>query len=225
MNVQICQGTCCWAVLVSVWGLTLAGPLTAQEYVKIEEDWELKVDVPDFRRAIPQVSLGTKPDPNSPIEGQIKYNYRQTPSGDTAFEGGLQVQIWRTDTRRGTGQFFDLGFLNTTNETIRMTIFMTRDGEYLRFGMSSLQSVSWGEFTGVPVYKVEDNIPTFTEYNSSWAVENSGILFGANRVGYLKLVEVRKHRADGTIDRETEPQIVHEKPIIDDTPPPDMDEN
>jgi hypothetical protein len=208
------------ALVIALGAVTL--PATAQlplltdtRYVRIEEDWSLEILVPNGfgvdQPGSPQVvvQMGTGEDPA--VFGLLQLNHREFPN---FLKGGLQIQLWNGTTRVSESSFGE-ATLHFQQETVSWTQYMARNGVEMTFGVKSGQSQTWGAFnldTDISRIRRPDSRAYFEQYRSVNSVKNSAINLGANRVGSLKLLRVRKYKADGTYDIEDAPQTAYARP-------------
>jgi hypothetical protein len=170
------------------------GALGAQEYNRIEEDWRLVVNVPDPSIASPQIALDMSPAPGSPLSGLFLINYRDAPDFRA---GGVQVELWH-DALQLDQASSSAAVMELPDEAFTFTLYMERRDGRLYYGVERGQSETWGDLGDeglhVGCYDVWN---TFAAYRSSHSVENATIVLGSTRVQSLKLLQVRKYRADG----------------------------
>ncbi|HEY8506041.1 MAG TPA: hypothetical protein VIL46_15755, partial [Gemmataceae bacterium] len=190
-----------WPLLAALGLFLAAGESRAQLLdlvcVKVEEEWEIVLSQPDFSVATPQVTISTKPNPNSEFACEINLNHRTgADSASTTFPGGLQMVILRNEKERLAQHTLDgLKLLSTTDETITWTQSISRDGSgNLVFEILRFTSGTWGSYNGL---KLQVSSPTsllnLGVYDPNVAIQRTGILFGSNRVKSLKLVKVKRY--------------------------------
>jgi hypothetical protein len=162
--------------------------------VRVEEDWELVISQPNPQVASPQVATQMKRDPNSLRFYNLHLNACDLPSLSL---GGMQLQVWRDTTNLANKTGANNAILSTPNEVITWTQYLKQDGGQLKFGISAAASDTWGDFSGLEVTAPTLNI-SLDSYSADYSVKNSGVTFGANRVTFFKLVQVRKYYSDGS---------------------------
>ena len=208
-----------WAVLAAAWAAAAPAPAGAQEsYARIEEDWEIVIFEPDYQKPVPQIVVASRTgtDTNS-TACLLNFNFRQVfidGAPSTPLPGGLQAQVWKAgpsvpaaEQNHGQEQ------LSQAGETIRWTQYMTRNGSQLTFGVTNFSSQTWGNLADDTIrLVVADPAQAFTQYDPAGSVNDSGILYGANRVQSLKLLRVRKYRTDGTLVEDNTERVLHVLP-------------
>lgn len=197
-------------VLAAVaWTMTV-GPVAAQTgpVMRVEEDWELHLDVPASIKTAPQ--LETVISPFSSIENlfaRTTWNYREFP--DFA-AGGMQLQAWQGSQLLAQTNFGS-NDLSTVSETVTWTQEVSTDGSLLVFRIKNGQSTTWGDFGGSSLTLLGVvNLDDLDSYRTEMSVENSGITFGAHRVQLLQINEVRRYGVgDVLLDTDSSPKLVY----------------
>ncbi len=184
--------------------------LSAQDIVRIEEDWELHVQQPDDQIDAPQVSTMMLPaGGNSDLLFQVHLNHSRAPDFTP---GGFQVRAaWDTETisqwRSNTRQRF-----TDTAETVTWTQVVKQTQNGFSFGVQNGQSTSWGVFGGpsnsISISHEDAGTSTLNHYSIGDSLDNSGASYAANRVGWLKLKRVRLTTSHGqTIEMVVNEQV------------------
>lgn len=174
-------------------------------YVRVEETWELKVKLPDHEVGIPQMVISTSPGVNAKLTGVLNFNFRQLPGVDPELAsqpGGLQVQIFNGgDQLLSEARLNDTKCLHHFEEEITWTQFVQVNGTNMTFGIKELASRTWGKVpAGKLLTRTPSELTSMDHYSTQASVEESGVLFGQNRIASLKLVGVRKYFEDGTFE-------------------------
>jgi len=200
-------------MLFAVLGLLLSpGFAPAEErdfdFVKVEEDWELVVGQPDPGTDAPQVTCYISP--NGHLSGTFAafdVNHRSQPSFSA---GGLQLQLWHGDQCVQTRTLNSSAKLSASGEVVKWTTRVSLGNGWLRFQILNGTSSTWGPFGGW-TYRVseESSATTLDNYSSDVSVAQSGVGFAGNRVATLKLLKVRRYKADGSVVVDSTEKLVH----------------
>lgn len=184
--------------------------IASETIVRVEEDWELVLNVPDDNVQSPQ--FHTIMSPNGDLDsyfGQVLWNYWEEPEFRP---GGLQLQGWDGD-YLARKKSFDLGPLSTNAETVTWTQALEIDGpqDTLYFGVSGGQSSTWGYFGGSDVRIGKHwSIESLNSYNTDSSVANSCVTYGSNRVDRVRILQVRRYAAGGAVYVDATPRTVFE---------------
>ena len=188
--------------LAAAFAALSAGTADAGQYIYIEEDWELVLNSPDAATASPQLVVQMRPDSKSNEVGLFLVNHRDLPN---FVPGGVQLQLWSDRTLLDDVAYAGSP-LAVAGEKVTWTQYMARVNGRLHFGVLRLDGTTWGTLSaaqfGQPI-SCSDADGVFPNYSSADSVANATIVFGGDRIGSLKLVQVRKYRANGTFDVET----------------------
>lgn len=203
----------CIAASVAVLGLSVPTALQAgfpEPVLGVAEDWELVLYEPNEVLNAPQFHTVMSPLGHlDSLFAQVTWNYRELPSFTS---GGLQIQAWDGETILAEKSFASEK-LSTSEEIVRWTQILQTDGERVSFTIKNGQSTTWGNF-GYPAENMKiqgpANLPDLDGYSPSLSVENSRISFGSNRVGSLKITEVRYYGASGLLGVDTTDKVVFE---------------
>ncbi|MFG0289637.1 MAG: hypothetical protein ACF8CQ_15765 [Rhodopirellula sp. JB044] len=169
-----------------------------EPWVRIEEDWELKLNQPDPEANSPQLNIYMTPD-STRLESyfQLQLNHAAE-AGYSA--GGLRVCAVENDTPVSDSRSLSGSLLSYDGDVVRWTtVLMIRDGE-LYFAIKNGSSRSWGEFGG-PEYLLRlsaGEMRDLSRYTPRQSVSDVDIGFGRNRVQSLTLKTIRAYREDGT---------------------------
>jgi hypothetical protein len=177
--------------------------------VKVEQDWELVLNIPDPESDAPQVVCVISPVGNvAGLHAAFELNQQSLPSFAA---GGLQLQVWEGEEPLEEKNAADGVILDQPEEIISWTQAMElRDGK-LRFAVRNGVSITWGAFgkedslaVGVPTC-----LTSLDCYDSAVSVRNSGVAFATNRVRSLTLKRVRLHLANGDVVEDAVPKVVY----------------
>lgn len=188
--------------------LLLAFGLQTPEVMRVEEDWELILNVPADEKEAPQLHSVISPHAHtSGLYAQITWNFREKPDFTS---GGMQIQAWYDESFLVKSNFGNDAF-TTVSETITWTQGMETTGSWIKFFIEDGQSQTWGDFGGAVLtlagsYAVGD----LNEYDTNTSATNSWITLGAQRVSLMRIKEVRYYDASNNlINTDTTPKIMH----------------
>ncbi len=190
--------------------LALASTATAQNVLRVEEDWELVVGEPDANSVGPQVI--TTMSPNCDITGTyftMELNHRSAP---TWTPGGISIHRWSGDWRMGSFDRSDRTVMSTSNETVTWTQALFVENGRLVFKIYDGVSDTWGPF-GYSNYVRLDcswGVNQINSYSPALSVAQSGPAYAGNRVHSLKLLRVRMFLSDGTTATDETVRIAHQ---------------
>jgi len=197
------------AVLLASAGSALVfadGPDVTSAYVaRVEEDWILLVNQPDAERSSPQVSTQMAGSPDAARFCNFHLNSCDIP---TFSQGGLQLQVWHGDDNLAVFTSASRAAMNTADELVTWTQYLSRESGELKFGISAASSQTWGDFSGMEV-AVPGGSPVLDYYSAEYSLQNSGVTFGANRVSSMVLVATRVYYSDGSVQTDNTPRIVY----------------
>lgn len=199
-------------VLLGLLGLllTLPGSLVADEVgpaiVRVEEDWVLVLNEPDFGTNSPQFHTVMSPFGNlDSFFAQVTWNYREHPAYTS---GGVQMQGWSSEDLLITKSFRS-DEMSTVAETVTWTQVLETNGEWLKFSITNGVSTTWGNFGGDSMtISGSAALANLNDYHSAVSVNNSWITYGSNRVNLLVLQQVRRYGAAGLISVDSNPKVV-----------------
>jgi hypothetical protein len=189
--------------------LGLGTVATATDVVRVEEDWELVLGLPDVNSCGPQVV--TTMSPNADIYGTyftLELNHRSAP---TWTPGGISIHRWSGEFRMGSYDRADRTVMSTTNETVTWTQAMYFDNGRLNYKVSSGNSATWGQFGYSGTVKLDCGwgVSHLNSYSPVVSTVNSGPAFAGNRVQSLKILHIRYTLSDGTTVTDNTERVVH----------------
>ncbi|MCM2374985.1 hypothetical protein [Aporhodopirellula aestuarii] len=170
----------------------------AEPWVKIEEDWELKLFQPDPLSNSPQLNIYLTPDSTHPESYfQLQLNH----AAEAGFSaGGLRVSAVENDSPVSEARSLTGALLTHDGDVIRWTsVLMVRNGDFY-FAIKNGTSKSWGEFGG-PEYLLQvpaGEVQNLSKYSPRQSIGDVDIGFGRNRVKSLSIRRIRAYREDGT---------------------------
>ena len=178
--------------------------------MQVEEDWELVLHEPSSAITAPQFYTVMSPHVHlDSLFAQVTWNYQELPEFSS---GGLQIQAWDNETMLAKKNF-GAAKLSTSAETVTWTQILHTDGAKVSFIIKNGRSTTWGNF-GYPAQNMKiqgaANLPDLNGYSPNLSAENSGISFGSNRVGSLKITQVRYYGPSGLLGVDTNPKVVFE---------------
>jgi len=196
-------GTVCFLLASSILPAQMIGPVT-----RVEEDWELVLSAPDGDLLAPQ--LHTVISPFADLDtyyAQITWNYRELP--DFA-PGGFQVQGWVGENVVDV-RSFDLEAFSRQSERFIWTQVMAVSEGWTAFAVVNGFSPTWGSFGGIEAVIYDfTGLSDLSAYSPEVSVRNSLITYGANRVQWLGIREVRYFGPDGELlYRDVMPRVVY----------------
>jgi hypothetical protein len=199
--------------VISVWFLTCPSALAegeAASVIKVEEDWQLVLNVPDNNVNCPQFHTVISPGPDlTGLYFQIDWNYREQPDFSS---GGLELLTWSGDSlvRHRSLRTEEL---STTAETITWTQVLIANADQVLFQIKNGQSTTWGSFSTLNIGQTP-GLDDLNAYSPDVSVANSWITYGSNRVELLALVSVRYYAyIDGSyvlVKTDETPHVVYQ---------------
>lgn len=196
-----------------------ADPIT-QDITRIEEDWELVIEVPEADQEAPQITTVISPSLDlDGIHGVFEINHATQP---TYSNGGLQLQVWNGedlfDYRRARASVL----LRTSNEKVTWTSSMSllHSLNWLRFEISNGQSTTWGTFGNNSELRrgTASYLNRLNSYSPETSVENSRVGFASNRVKKLTLKKVRYYADTTLVSTDETERVVFEPNDLVETP-------
>lgn len=200
------------AAVLAAGMLLLAVMPVAADYptiVRVEEDWEFVVQLPEVNTDAPQVTCVISPGGDLfGVYASFELNHHTQP--DYA-AGGLQLQLWSDGFPIASSASPNQTLLQQESETIRWTQRMRLHEDLLKFDIVNGTSSTWGDFGGQGNLKVSlpTELHTLGGYQPGFSVDHSGVGYAGNRVTSLKLREVRWYSATDLEARDTTDRVVH----------------
>lgn len=195
-----------WAMACDVQG----EEADASKIVRIEEDWQLVVDIPDPDTNAPQVTCVFAPTADVDFGyAEFDVNHHSQPA---YVPGGLQLQVWSGGQPIIVNNDPDGGVISSPSESVSWTQSMALADGVLTFAVSNGQSRTWGTFgnDGRLQIRAGATLGDLSGYDTSVSVANSGIGYASNRVRSLKITAVRRYLADGRVLIDDTPHVVFE---------------
>lgn len=206
MGVNHCGWSKRQAHLVAAIGAALVFCLAAEAIgadpaavMRVEEDWEIQIGVPDPDNDAPQIINVIAP--QAGIKGPhavFELNHQTYPEYAS---GGMQFQYWNGDLKFGYRCNPDPNVLAHDNEVIRYTLSMRLSANTLTFEVLGGTSTTWAAFGGQGYLKlgVGTTLTSLDTYDPQTSLKYSRVGFSPNRVGVFALKEVRLYSADGQL--------------------------
>lgn len=186
----------------------VAAALDGPNVMRVEEDWELRLNEPGEMENAPQFHSLMSPSGNTDsFYFQICWNYHEDPD---FVPGGLQLVAYNDDDLVGS-KAVRSDQLSRSAETIVWTQSLSTNGLVLTFNVSNGRSVTWGSFGGpLASLALAHPVSNLNNYRPSVSAASSWVSYGANRVNLVQIREVRYYDAVGNlIDRDQTPRVVY----------------
>jgi hypothetical protein len=162
--------------------------------VRIEEDWEMRLNDPAAGMSSPQFHTVMSPDGSLGGKyAQVLWNYRETPDYRP---GGVQLQCYEGDSLVRS-RTVESRSLSTVAEVIRWTQALSTDGTQLTLQVFDGTSTTWGTFGNDMRLDESTSVSTLAGYDPQHSVTSSGVTYGSNRVDLLVITAVRYYTNDG----------------------------
>lgn len=203
------RGRCKVAVCLALGVLGACLPVSAQEVVRVEEDWELVLGEPDPVIVGPQVTTTMSPTGN--LDGlyfTFEINHRSAPWWTP---GGLTIHQWSGEARVQSFDRSDRSVMQTSGEIVSWTQILSADGSNLTFQVKDGCSTTWGPFGYSNMFKLRTNWSgNLNGYTPDLSVAQSGAAFAGNRVQLLRIKEIRVTYSNGQTLTDTTERIAHQ---------------
>lgn len=176
--------------------------IASAQFVRIEEDWELHVLQPDQALDAPQVTTTMRPfGEDSDVLFQVDVNHGSTPDFEP---NGLQVRVCDGDHLLDDKRLKTDSILSHSAETVRWTQVLLRTENGYLFGITNGTSLSFGSFGGIESFTYVTHSQTGSDnlqaYSHERSLSSSGVTYAGNRVGWMRLKEVRVFDASGVVN-------------------------
>lgn len=184
-------------------------PASAQTILRVEEDWEMQVKLPDKPTNAPQITCALSPTADlSGLHALFELNDRTM---NTYLPGGLQLQVWHGTIPLIERNFPSEALMETEDETVTWTQSMSLAGGVLTFEIIGGSSTTWGPFGGEGNLKalLITTLGDLNGYNPAVSVANSRIGYAANRVRSLVLKRVRVTTSTGQVLEDGTERVVY----------------
>ena len=194
-----CTRTVCYLLFLFLPGLAAS---SEPRIVRVEEDWELVVTIPEPLQYSPQISTWMSPKDSLDNENFCaNFNHAQK---DEYSGGGFQTCAYDGTALIGDRVNRNGVKLSGSGELLKWTQVMAIVNQELVFAIKDGTSQCWGEFGGPDsLVRIPSSLSNLNGYSPNRSVEWSGIGFGANRVFLLKLSKVRYFTDQGQVIEST----------------------
>lgn len=194
--------------VLALLGVASTSAAQTPQIIKIEEDWELDVAMPDPEANVPQVVCVFGPeDPNTGLHAIFEINHGTAPS---FAPGGMQIQAWRGDTQLWYRNHPNNREFDAAVDQIRFKTVTELVGDRLYLDVDDGTSANWGSFgnSGYLIGYVNTNRTNLNDFDPSHSIQHSRITYGKHRVNRYVRTEVRYYTADGLHLTETEDSVI-----------------
>lgn len=183
---------------------TLPAEVSAQDVIRVEEDWVLKVGTPSAKLATPQVTCTMSPLCHADELHFVFDLNHQTAPVFTA--GGMQVNVWNHDDLLESRKFPRDEIMNTSWEVISWTQVLSLANGNVQFEIVAGNSTSWGKFGGQGYLQISEptELTNLNDYSKACSIKNSGISFARDFAGKMGMIQVRKYGTKGLVEQDTE---------------------
>lgn len=178
--------------------------------VRVEEDWELQVKLPNNDVTAPQVITAWSPLGDlAGIHATFEINH--IASVDFA-PGGLHLSTWNGDTHLAVVHAGNFASMLTDGEVVRWTQSMEVNGGQLRFEITGGSSTTWGAFGDNATLRLslDSTLENLNAYSPLLSLAKSEVSYAGNRVQSLVLKRIRYVHASGQTTTENAMRYVHQ---------------
>lgn len=189
------------AVLLAFAIFGLPASCLGQRIVRIEEDWEMQVVQPDEQLDAPQVTTCMLPfGSSSNLLFQLDINHGSTPSFSA---GGLQLRICDDDRCYSSVRILAGVKLRQQSEQLSWTQVVQKSPEGYLFGIINGSSSSLGTMADAQdvayISDSEVGPGSLETYDLRNSLENSEVSYAGNRIGWLRLRNIRVYYSNGQL--------------------------
>ena len=178
---------------------SLAQDPSSQVVARVEEDWDLKIGIPEPINDAPQIVNVISPSPSlDGWHGVFELNHQTLPDYSA---GGMCLQIWNGDCNRDFRVSQSVQVLATEQENLSYTLALSIEEGVFRLSVLNGRSQTWGQFGGGDSWQlaVPTTVTNLNDYSPFTSLSHSRIAFSANRVETFTLKTVRFYDADGNL--------------------------
>ena len=199
------------AVVAALVGLSLlASPAAGTDpVVRIEEDWELQVKIPNNDVTAPQIITAWSPIGDlSGVHATFEINH----IASVAFSsGGLHLSTWCGETHLAVAHAGNFASMYTDGEVVRWTQAMEVKEGQLIFEILSGTSQTWGGFGEGESLRLSlsTTLEALDRYSPIVSIGKSEVSYAGNRVQSLQMRRVRFIHASGQTNTENAQRYVH----------------
>jgi len=189
----------------------LVSPVRADDpIVRVEEDWELQVRLPDNDVTAPQIITAWSPLGDlSGVHATFEINH--IASVDFA-SGGLHLSTWCGETHLAVEHAGNFASMYEDGEVVSWTQSIEVDNGELIFEISGGTSDTWGNFgdNGSLRLSLETTLENLDSYSPLVSIAKSEVSYAGNRVQSLLMRRVRYIHASGATTSENTVKYVHQ---------------
>lgn len=178
--------------------------------VRIEEDWELQVKIPNNDVTAPQIITAWSPLGDlAGVHATFEINHIASVSFAS---GGLHLSTWCGDTHLAVVHAGNFASMFTDGEIVRWTQAIEVDDGQLIFEIGSGTSTTWGNFgdNGSLRLSLSSTLENLDAYSPLVSVGKSEVSYAGNRVQSLQMRRVRYIHASGATTTENTQRYVHQ---------------
>lgn len=178
--------------------------------VRIEEDWELTVKVPDYEITAPQIITAITPLQNlAGVHATLEINHLSSVAFAT---GGLHLSTWCGDTHLAVCHAGNFASMYTDGEVVRWTQAMSLKDGRLEFEVVNGTSTTWGNFGGNGSLRLDlaTTLQDLSTYSPAVSARESEVSYASNRVQTLVLRRVKYTRASGQTTTENATKYIYQ---------------
>lgn len=206
--------------------LALAATSSADDIVRIEEDWTVLVQNSAPEIQAPQITNVISPSASTAGQfGVFELNHGTQAEFIT---GGAQVQIWDNDVPLDFHNSIEGRLLSKHFDRLQYTLAMEIVGGQLRYEIINGQSRSWGDFTSGDDISASVATPltNLSGYSRDHSLAASTVNVAAHRVYMIYQSRVRYYSAAGLHHTDTAYKTVHRyQDQVTDVPLAEYEEN
>jgi hypothetical protein len=200
------------AAVVALLSLVLfaSSALADDPIVRIEEDWEMQVKIPDNDVTAPQVITAWSPLGDlSGVHATFEINHIASVSFAS---GGLHLSTWCGDTHLAVSHAGNFASMYRDGEVVRWTQAIEVDNGELFFEVTDGSSETWGTFgdNGSLRLSLNTTLENLDGYSPLVSIAKSEVSYAGNRVQSLQMRRVRYIHASGATTTENAQRYVHQ---------------
>lgn len=178
--------------------------------VRVEEDWELQVKIPNNDVTAPQIITAFSPEGTlAGVHATFEINHIASVDFGS---GGLHLSTWCGDTHLAVSHAGNYASMFTDGEVVTWTQIMEIKDDELIFKVRNGTSSTWGNFgsPGTLRLKLDSTLEDLSGYSPSVSTAKSEVSFAGNRVQMLKIQRVRYIRESGATTTDSTERVVHQ---------------
>jgi hypothetical protein len=201
-----------FVVVVALFGLISAFSSARGDdpIVRVEEDWELQVKIPNNDVTAPQVITAWSPTGDlAGVHATFEINHIASVSFAS---GGLHLSTWCGDTHLAVAHAGNFASMFTDGEVVRWTQAIEVEDGQLIFEIGNGTSDTWGGFgdNGSLRLSLSSTLENLNAYSPLVSIGKSEVSYAGNRVQSLQMRRVRYIHASGEVTTENAQRYVHQ---------------